>query len=193
MFRPSGVSPMTVTSNPSFETALAPPSSSRRSRMSMAILKRPSRDGFGKRLQGVLDVGIDDIGVFHRRHPARRHLPAPVGDDRFHVALQRLGELLAAAGKHLDAVVFERIVRGADHDARVETHRARHVGCRRRRDHARAGDRGPLRMHAAPKLAFDPVARFTRVAPDDEAQRASTRPSNAMARTSAAPSRATVS
>ena len=30
-------------------------------------------------------------------------------------------------------------------------------------------------MHAAPKLAFDPVARFTRVAPDDEAQRASTR------------------
>ena len=108
-------------------------------------------------------------------------------------ALERLGELLAAAREHLDAVVLERIVRRGDHEPGVEAHRARDVGDRRRRDDAGAGDRRPFRVHAAAELALDPVAGFARVAADEEAQRPRLRSAARIARTSAAPSRATVS
>ena len=42
-----------------------------------------------------------------------------IGDDGLDLALDAFGELLAAPGEHLDAVVLERIVRGRDHDAGV--------------------------------------------------------------------------
>jgi hypothetical protein len=48
------------------------------------------------------------------------HAPRRVRDDAFHFGLKRLGELLAGARKHLDAVVLERIVRGRDDEARGE-------------------------------------------------------------------------
>src|SRR5262249_46658788 len=80
-------------------------------------------------------------------------------DDGLDLALERLGELLAAAREHLDAVVLERIVRRADHEAGVEPHRARDVGRRRRRDHARRRNRRPLGVDAAPELALDPLPR----------------------------------
>ena len=60
-----------------------------------------------------------------RRRLAAARRPGRVGDDRLDLALDALGELLAAAGEHLDAVVFERIVRGGDHDAGVVARRSR--------------------------------------------------------------------
>ena len=82
--------------------------------------------------------------------------------------LERLGEFFTAAREHLDAVVLERIVRGADHDPRVEAHRARHIGDGGRRDHAGGRDRGSFGVHAPPELAFDPLAGFAGVAADEE-------------------------
>ena len=72
--------------------------------------------------------------------------------------------------------------------------RARHVGGRRRRDHAGGRDRAALGVNAARQLALDPVARLARVAADDEPERRAPPVAwGRIARTSAAPSRATVS
>ena len=51
---------------------------------------------------------------------ARRLLPRRVGDDGLDFGLELLGELLARAREHLDAVVLERVVRRRDDQARVE-------------------------------------------------------------------------
>ena len=67
----------------------------------------------------VIEIRADEIGARHVRRLAVARLPRRVGDDRFDLALDPLGELLAAAGEHLDAVVLERIVRRRDHDAGV--------------------------------------------------------------------------
>ena len=68
----------------------------------------------------MIEVGADQIGVRRRARgsPALAR-PRRVGDDRFDLALDALGELLALAGEHLDAVVLERIVRRRDHHAGV--------------------------------------------------------------------------
>ena len=82
-----------------------------------------------------------------------------------------------------------------DHDAGVVAQRARQVGDGRRRDDAGARDRRALRR-ATPcaELALDPLAGLAGVAADQERSgaAASRRQSRRSARTSAAPSRATV-
>ena len=112
------------------------------------------------------------------RRPDRRAAPAPaspprachdaIGDDRLDLALDRLGELLAAAREHLDAVVLERIVRGGDHDARVEAAGARQD--RRRPASARRRRSSPRRLRRTRRAPapLDPVARLARVAADEQ-------------------------
>ena len=87
-----------------------------------------------------------------------------VGDDRFDLALERLGELLARAREHLDAVVLERIVRGRDHHARREALERREIGHRRRGHDAEAGQLAALVGDAARQLALDPLPGLARVA-----------------------------
>ncbi len=50
-----------------------------------------------KRQPGVRDVGVRDIRAIHRGQPAGGHLPARISDDRFHLLLELVRELLAAA------------------------------------------------------------------------------------------------
>ena len=118
----------------------------------------------------VRDIGVDDVGAFDRHVRGAADLPARVGDDRFHLALERLGELLAAPGEHLDAVVLEWIVRRRDHDSRVEAHLAGDVGDGGCRQHAGAGDRGAFGPYSTRELALDPFPGFARVAPQDESK-----------------------
>ena len=127
MLRPSGSLPMTMTSKPRLAEQLAAPrSSSRRWR---------SRSPMRERVRAAPASGTPRAGDRDRRRPDRRAAPArrlagaarssAVGDDRLDLALDRLGELLAPAGEHLDAVVLERIVRGGDHHARRRSRIAR--------------------------------------------------------------------
>ena len=57
----------------------------------------------------------------------------------FDLPFEHLGEFLAGAGKHLDAVVLERIVRGRNDDAGGVAHARREIGDGRRRHDAGAG------------------------------------------------------
>ena len=127
--------------------------------------------GVRQRQAGVSDVRVDDVGPFDLRQAAGGNQPAGVRDDRFDVLFERVGELFAAAGEDLDAVVLERIVRGADDEPRVEAERARDVGGRGRGDDAGGGDGGPFRVDAPAELALDPVAGLAGIAADDEPQR----------------------
>ena len=68
----------------------------------------------------VGEIALDQIrAAARRRRLAVGDVPRRVGDDRLDLALDALGELLAAPREHLDAVVLERIVRRRDHDAGV--------------------------------------------------------------------------
>ena len=148
-----------------------------------------------KREARVRHVLVDDVGVVEARRGRGGHRPIRPRHDRLDFALERLGELLALAREHLDAVVLERIVRRRNHDPGIERHRRRHVGDGRRRDDAGARHARAFRARAARQLLFDPRARLARVAADHEPQRTlSFFPSidGRMARTSAAPRRATV-
>ena len=89
----------------------------------MAILKRAEALRIGERREGMLDVRVDHVRVCRPGRVRRPgDLPAPVVDDVLDLALERLGELLAAAREHLDAVVFERIVRRGNDEPGVEPH-----------------------------------------------------------------------
>src|SRR5262249_6230093 len=81
------------------------------------------------------------------------------------------GEFFAAARKHLDAVVLERIVRGADHQPGIKPERACDVRRSGRRNHACRRNRGAFSMYASSELTLHPLARLACVAADDEAQR----------------------
>jgi len=79
-------------------------------------LEGTERCDFGEHHPQVIEVRLN---AFFRRHRARFAAgggPGGVGQDRLDVLLDGLGELLPAAGEQLDAVVFEWIVRGGDHD-----------------------------------------------------------------------------
>ena len=127
--------------------------------------------GFGKHGAQMIEVGADEIGRGNRRGVAALRAPRRVRDDGLDLALHSLGELLALAGKDLDAVVFVRVVGRRDHDARVEVAGAREIGDRRRRHDARARDRGALAARAVRELRLDPGARFARVAAHQQPRR----------------------
>ena len=116
-----------------------------------------------------------------RRRPDRRAAPAPASPP---CALHErsatiastsrstaLGELLALAREHLDAVVLERIVRRGDHHAGVVAAGARQVGDRRRRHDAGARHRRAFAARAVRELRLDPLAGLARVAADQELRR----------------------
>ena len=59
-------------------------------------------------------------------------------------------------------------MRRRDHEPGIESHVARDIGDRRRRDDASRRDLGAGGMHSARQLALDPLARLSGVAADDE-------------------------
>src|SRR3954471_2931087 len=75
--------------------------------------KDESLESSGLRKDGsqMIEVGTGQIDRAHWPGLAAARLPGGIGKDRFDGALIALGELLAFAREHLDAVVFERIVR----------------------------------------------------------------------------------
>ena len=116
----------------------------------------------------MLEVGADEILVRHVRRFTGFHRPRRIGDDRLDLALDPLGEFLAAAREHFDAVVLERIVRRGDHDASVVRTGARQIRDRGRRHDAGARDHGAFARCAVRELGFDPRTRLARVAPDED-------------------------
>ena len=125
----------------------------------------------GEREQRVRNIGVGYIRRRDRFVRAALDSPARVSHDRFDFAFDCLGKLFTAPGEHLDAVVFERIVRGGNHDPGIEPERAGYIRDRGGRDHAGTGHLATLGSNAAGELTRDPVTRFARVAADDEAQR----------------------
>ena len=172
MFRPSGVVAQEHDVEPELaRTAAAPRVVVAPLAVSIASLKRPSRSGSGRASRACAMYASTTSACSTGMSAEPPTCQLRVGDDRLDVALERLGELLAAAGEHLDAVVLERIVRGGDHETGVEAHRPRDVGDRRRRHDAGAREQRALGAHAARELALDPFARLARVAADDELER----------------------
>ena len=78
-----------------------------------------SRERFRKHRAQVIEIRADEIRLRNGAGWPSAGAPRRIGDDRLDLALDPLGELLAAARKHLDAVVLERIVRSGNHDAGV--------------------------------------------------------------------------
>ena len=60
-------------------------------------LERAERRGVGQRQPRMRQVGVDHVRALDWGQAARRHLPASVVENRFHLPLERLAELLAAA------------------------------------------------------------------------------------------------
>ena len=116
----------------------------------------------------MIEIGINEIHLRDRARLAAFRLPRIVGDDRLHLPLVALGELLAFAGEHLNAVVLERIVRRRDDDAGVVPLRAGEIRDRRRGHDAGARDCGAFTRRPVRELGLDPRARFTRVAADED-------------------------
>ena len=86
-------------------------------------------------------------------------------EDIWNVPLQLVGELVAAAGEELDAVVGHGVVAGGEHHAEVGAERAGEIRHRRRGQHAdaqhvhaRAGQaRRPRRPPGTPRTRADPA------------------------------------
>ena len=136
MLKPSGSTPIGITSAPVSTAPRAPPGRRRR--------WRSRRRSAGRRAQvsrqgalGELDVALLD---------ALERLARPsmaVGDQlvdavsiRLDLALDLVGQLVAVRAEQLDAVVIVGVVRGGDHHAEVGAHRARQHRHRRRRHRA---------------------------------------------------------
>ena len=138
--------------------------------VSTTILNRPRRCGSGNARRACARYA-SATSSFATRLGRCRHRPSVRRDDRFHFALQRLGELLTVPREHLDAVVLKRIVGSGNDDARVEGHLARHVGDRRRRHDTGTRDGRTDRPRTASELLLDPFSRLASIPADDEAQR----------------------
>ena len=135
MFSPSGSAPITTMSAPaarktSGEQPLAAPWAQSRTTF------RPSRR-YGQGLQQVHDVAV--LGVGEALDPsdvcAGGPQPRP-GHFLLDRVLDLVGQLVAAAGEELDAVVRGRVVRGGDHDAEVCVQVPHQVGSGGRGQHA---------------------------------------------------------
>ena len=158
MLRPSGVTPIASTSNPSCAKSAG---------ASGAVA--PFAQSTTMRRSGERPGGLQDLAAGAERNAAAdapcdrvrggdpSALPEPprrIGNQRLDRRLELLGQLLAGAAEHLDAVVFVGIVRRGDHDAGIEA-----LGARQIRD---AG------VGTTPAL--------TTVAPSDSSSRAPARP-----------------
>ena len=116
----------------------------------------------------MIEIGADQIDVRHRSRVAALRVPRRIRDDGLDLALDALGELLAFAREHLDAVVLVRIVRRRDDYSRVVAVRTREIRHGRRGNDAGARDRRAFPARAVRQLALDPRARFARVAADQQ-------------------------
>src|SRR5204863_7348608 len=97
------------------------------------------REAAQRQVVAVRALAELDVAPARVVEPARaaelgRADPLLLGGERgFDLGLPRVGQLLAARGEELDAVVGERVVRGAYDHAEVEAKRARQVRDARRR------------------------------------------------------------
>ena len=89
-------------------------------------------------------------------------------DERLDLLLQRVAELEALGGEHLDAVVLERIVRCRDHDARVGVRIDRQIRHARRRDHAEAHNVAAAGRQARDERRLEHIRGNARVLADDD-------------------------
>ena len=119
MLRPSGDALNRCTSKPSSSNSRGATVVVAPFAVSTAMLEPAEPLRIRQRQPRMRDVGVDDVGALDRHVCGAADAPAPVGDDRFDLPLERLGELLAAPREHLDAVVLERIVRGGDDEPGV--------------------------------------------------------------------------
>ena len=93
--------------------------------------------------------------------------------------LDGVGQLGAAAGEELDAVVVERIVRRADHDAGRQPQRARQIRDRRRRQRSAQIDVDARGGKSGLERRLEQVARDARVLADQHAGRSPARAASA--------------
>ena len=118
MLRPSGSAPMTMTSAPaSVNTCGEQPLAAPWAQSSTTF--RPSRR-CGRVPEQVHDVAVLGVGeALDAAHVAAHGPEGLLAELRLDGVLDLVGQLLAAAGEELDAVVRRRVVRGGDHHAEV--------------------------------------------------------------------------
>ena len=126
---------------------------------------------FRKHRAQVIEIGADEIRLRNAGRLAVPRPPGRIGHDRLDLALHTLGKLLTTARKHLDAVVFERIVRSGNHDTRLVSSRPREIGNGRRRHDAGARHARAFSTRSVRKLHFDPGARLARITADQQPRR----------------------
>ena len=149
MFSPSGWAWIAITSAPASTSACGP-----------ASWAAPSAQSRTTRMPGerVVD-GADEVGGVLAHRPGVRRHPADVAADGplpllaeapLDGDLDRVVELVPAAGEELDAVVGHRVVRGGEHHAEVGPEGAGEVGDARASAGRRAGARRRRRTRGRP-------------------------------------------
>jgi hypothetical protein len=117
MLRPSGEAPSSVTSKP--RPAEKP--GRHGGRRPIGAIDDELRAGQGPRVIELIakmrQVGLGAVDLRNRGRVVPIHVPRRSGDDGLDLPLEILGELVAGAGEHLDAVVLIRVVRRRDHRA----------------------------------------------------------------------------
>ena len=125
------------------------------------------------RLNEVRDVGVlrpRVVGVDLTDGVAGGTIPVGV-HERLDLVLHRVGQLVAAVRKELDAIVGHRVVRRGDHDAQIHgVLRGRQVRDRGRRNNADASHVHAGARQARREGVVEELARNTGVAANDRAR-----------------------
>ncbi len=142
MLRPSGSAPMVTTWAPARANAAGETQGGGAVRLVQDDLQ--AVEPVGEDADEVGDVTVEALRVLGdpAHAGAGRAVPRLTGAvllvDRLDPVLQLVGELVAAAGEELDAVVGHRVVAGGEHHAEVGVEHPGEVGDRGRRQHADA-------------------------------------------------------
>ena len=89
MFRPSGAALRSSTSKPSSSNSRGATVVVAPLAVSTAMLEAAEPLRVGQRQPGVGDVRVDDVSPLDRDVSRAADLPTGIGDDRFHLALER--------------------------------------------------------------------------------------------------------
>ena len=162
MLRPSGLAPIAITSAPAPRSAsgatmwAAPCAQS--TTMSQPV------EPCGQRRQHMGDVAVHlAVGVADPADGRADGAVPGLAEPPLDLVLDLVGQLEAAAGEELDAVVGRRVVRGRQHDAEVGAERCREVGDGRSGQHAEAQHIHSGRRQAGDHSGFEKLPRGSRV------------------------------
>ncbi len=142
MLRPSGSAPMTSTSAPASLKTCGRTAAG--GAVGAVQYHLQTVEAVREGAQQVHDVAVLGVGeALDASHLAADRAEGLLGELLLDGVLDVVGQLLAAAGEELDAVVRRRVVGGGDHHAEVGVEVRHEVGRRRGRQHAGVVDVDP--------------------------------------------------